>query len=152
MASVPQFEYVSGAPLEALKGDCQDVIDFARKNFGVELSFNDESIMWLSSFIEENRGQMDADTQHVASVKIGIFLGCAIIHHHGGQWVRTDENDLVVRFPIAAMAFPITKANKQFASGIADNIYGLYRNVGRLLKSEGFEQGRPPQEGRAETS
>lgn len=152
MENPPAFEHITGAPLEALKGDCRDVIEIALKNFGVHLSFNDESITWLSSFIEDHRDRMDSKTQHVASLKIAIFLGCAIIHHHGGQWVRTDGNNLAVRFPNGAMVFPFTKVSKQFQNGIADNIYGLYRNIGRLLKMDMLEQSDPPQGGQATTS
>jgi len=42
-----------------LKGDCQDVIDFAAKNFRVDLAFSDGSIEWLSSLIEDQRGNLD---------------------------------------------------------------------------------------------
>jgi len=147
MPSSPEFQYITGDALQALEGDCQDVIDFAHRNFGVDLLFNDESIIWLSSFIEEHRRNIDADTRHMYAVKIGIFLGFAIIHHHGGNWVSTDDNNIAVRFPSGAMAFPFTKADKQFESGIVDNIYGLYRNIGRLLNPDELQQGPLPREG-----
>jgi hypothetical protein len=144
MPTTPEFDYITGEALRALEDDCQDVIDFARRNFGVDLAFNDQSIIWLSSFIEEHRHEMDADTRHAYAVKIAIFLGFAIIHHHGGHWVSTGENNIAVRFPSGAMAFPLTKADKQFENGIADNIYGLYRNIGRFLDPNKLQQGLLP--------
>ena len=133
----PQYELITGELLETLKGDCLDVIDFAAKNFRVQLAFNDESILWLSSFIEDQRRRMDAESRGSWSVRIGIFLGFAIIGRYGGEWaVRTDSNSPAVRFSTGALAFPLTKAHKQFENGITDNIYGLYRNIGRLLRRE----------------
>jgi hypothetical protein len=138
MENPSQYEVIAGKGLQALKGDCQDIIDFARKNFEVELSFDDKSIQWLSSFIEDQRKEMDPETCHNYGLKIGIFLGFAIIHHHGGEWVTTEGNNIAVRFPSGAMAFPFNKACSQFENGIVDNIYGLYRNLGMLLDPNGL--------------
>ena len=80
-----QYELITGELLETLKGDCQDVVDFAAKNFRVQLAFNDESVVWLSSFIEDQRGNMSAETRQSWSVRIGIFLGFAIIERYGGE-------------------------------------------------------------------
>ena len=136
-----QYELITGELLETLKGDCQNVVDFAAKNFRVQLGFNDESVVWLSSFIEDQRGNMSAETRQSWSVRIGIFLGFAIIDRYGGDWVvRSDSNNPAVRFSTGALAFPLTKAHKQFENGSVDNIYGLYRNIGRLLRRE-FEPG-----------
>ncbi|HYV28874.1 MAG TPA: hypothetical protein VFA77_15160 [Candidatus Eisenbacteria bacterium] len=133
----PQYELITGELLETLKGDCLDVIDFAAKNFRVNLAFSDESIVWLSSFIEDQRGKMDAQTRRSWGVRIGIYLGFAIIGRYGGDWVvRTDSHNPAVRFSTGALAFPLTKAQKQFENGIVDNIYGLYRNIERLLRRE----------------
>src|SRR5262245_66416951 len=126
MADAPQYALVTGDALKALKEDCNDLVTFIQRSFGVDLTFNDESISWLSSFIEQHRGGLDEATRHVASVKIAIFLGSAIIDRHGGDWVKSDENNLAVRFPSGAMAFPYDKTCKQFENGIVDNIYGLY--------------------------
>ena len=140
----PQYELITGELLDALKGDCQDTVDFAAKNFRVNLAFSEESIVWLSSFIEDQRGKMDPDTRNSWSVRIGIYLGFAIIERYGGDWVvRSDSNNPAVQFSTGAMAFPVTKARKQFQNGIADNIYGLYRNIGRLLRRE-FVPGTAP--------
>ena len=133
----PQYELITGELLDTLKGDCLDVIDFAAKNFRVQLAFNDESVVWLSSFIEDQRARMNPETRGSWSVRIGIYLGFAIIGRYGGDWVvRTDGNNPAVRFSNGALAFPLTKAQKQFENGIADNIYGLYRNIERLLRHE----------------
>jgi hypothetical protein len=134
MTDIPQYALITGDTLRALQEDCNDLVLFIQKRFGVDLTFNDESITWLSSFIEEHRREMDDATRHVASVKISIFLGCAIIDRYGGEWVKSDENNLAVRFPSGAMAFPFNKTCKQFENGIVDNIYGLYRNIDRLLE------------------
>ena len=132
-----QYELITGDLLETLKGDCNDVVDFAAKNFRVQLAFNDKSVVWLSAFIEDQRAAMNEESRHSWSVRIGIFLGFAIIERYGGDWVvRSDSNNPAVRFPTGAMAFPLTKAHKQFQNGIADNIYGLYRNIGQLLRRE----------------
>ena len=148
MENTPKYEPITGELLEALKGDCQDVVDFASRNFRVNLSFDDESIVWLSSFIEDQRRQMDAETQHTYGVKIGIYLGFAIIDRYGGQWVRNEDTYPFVKFSTGALANPLAKADKQFENGQVDNIYGLYRNIGRLLRRE-FEQGDPPNAGSA---
>lgn len=136
MPNIPEFVYIEGDDLQALQGDCQDVIDFARGRFGVDLTYDDNSVIWLSSFIEEYRLRMDAETRHILSLKIAIFLGCAIIHHNGGAWVRTADDNIAVRFPSGAMAFPFTKTDKQFRNGIEDNIYGFYRSIKLLLASD----------------
>lgn len=143
MEDIPQYEPLTGEHLEALKGDCQDVVDFASRNFRVNLLFDDESIIWLSSFIEDQRHHMDAETRHTYGVKIGIYLGFAIMERYGGQWVRSEDNYPFVRFSTGDMASPLSKADKQFENGAVDNIYGLYRNIGRLLRHE-FERGAPP--------
>jgi len=149
MENTPSYEPITGELLAVLKGDCQDVVAFAANNFRVKLGFDDESIVWLSSFIEDQRGNMDPETRHSWSVRIGIYLGFAVIQRYGGDWVRTEDNNPAVRFSTGAMAFPVTKAGKQFENGIVDNIYGLYRNIGRLLRRE-FEQGAPPNAGSAD--
>lgn len=133
MADSPKFQVVEGAELEALEEDCQDVIRFAAEKFGVELSFDDQSIHWVSSFIEDHQEGMDSETQRTYAVKFGIFLGCAIIHHFGGTWVLTEDDNLAVRFASGAMAFPVTKTAKQMRNGLVDNIYGLYRHIETLL-------------------
>lgn len=140
MTDAPKYQVIDGAELEALQQDCQDVTSFIAGKYGVDLTFDDESILWLASFIEANRGEMDRETQRLYAVKIGIFLGCAIIHRHGGVWVRTDDDDLAVRFASGLLAFPITKAAKQLRHGSIDNVYGLYRNVGTLLGQRQSDQ------------
>ena len=141
MDAAPKYELITGELLEAIKGDCQDVVEFVAKQYQVSLGFDDQSIVWLSSFVEEQRGGMSPETRHSWSVRIGIYLGFAIIERYGGEWVFTTEgNEPAVRFSTGAMAFPVTKACKQFENGSVDNIYGLYRNIGRLLRRE-FEPG-----------
>jgi hypothetical protein len=152
MEKPPEYELITDEGLEALKGDCQDIVNFARKNFNVELSFDDKSVMWLSSFIEAHREKMDAEERHNSSVKIGIFLGFAIIDRHGGDWVITEGNDIAVKFPSGAMAFPFNKASKQFENGIVDNIYGLYRNMGVVLQPNGLASARIHQIGGASSN
>src|SRR2546421_12987304 len=110
-----QYEPISSELLEALKADCQDIVDFAAKNFGVDLAFNDESIQWLSSFIQDQRGKMDAETRRTYSLKIGIYLGFAIIERYGGDLVEDAGNQPGGRFFTGAMAFPSTQGGKQYA-------------------------------------
>ena len=137
MDATPKYELITGELLEAIKGDCQDVVEFVAKQYRVRLRFDDRSIVWLSSFIEEQRVSMNPETRHSWSVRIGIYLGFAIIERYEGEWVvTTDGNEPAVQFSTGAMAFPVTKARKQFENGSVDNIYGLYRNIGRLLRRE----------------
>ncbi len=143
MENTPRYEPITGELLEALKGDCQDVVTFAARNFGINLSFDDKSIVWLAYFIEDQRRQMDAETRHTYAVKIGIYLGFAIIDRYGGEWVTSEDQHPFVRFSTGALANPLAKADKQFENGEVDNIYGLYRNIGRLLRRE-FGDGAPP--------
>lgn len=135
--ATPNFTEISPELRADIREDALDLARYLNRNEGVDLIFDEKSIIWLSAYIERDRNLWNEAEQHNFGVKIGLFLGEAIIASHGGSWVLMGEdhgNNPAIRFESGALTFPMGKAFRQIENGISDNIYGLYRNIGLLLK------------------
>src|SRR5690242_16309933 len=102
---------------EALKRDCQDLQRLAREVYQKEIGYNDASIQWLAWLIEFSRNKPDEEVKKALMLKIGGFLGEALITRWGGEWVVVEGKTLGVRLPSGTVAFPFAKVFKQFRSG-----------------------------------
>ena len=107
----------------------------ARSRANLELTYDDNSIRQLAGFVESERLNIDQESRDQLVAAVGSFLGEAIIASYGGDWVQ-HEHGLGIEFEDGSIGFPFTKAEKHFANGLEDNIYGLYRNIPRLRSPE----------------
>jgi hypothetical protein len=126
-----QIESLGSEDLKAIDRNCDDFKRYALKCFEKEICYNDESIKWLDWLIESLRAEAlrkepDKNIKDLLMVKIGSFLGEAIIAKHGGEWVKVDGNTIGTRLHSGTVGFPFGKVVKHFRNGTADSILGLY--------------------------
>ncbi|MBI3735219.1 DUF3806 domain-containing protein [Candidatus Sumerlaeota bacterium] len=135
--ATPDFTEISAALRADIREDALDLVRYLKRNEGVDLDFDEKSVVWLSSYIERDKSLWNDTERDNFGLKIGLVLGEAIITRHEGSWVLMGEkhgNQPAIRFESGALTFPVGKAFRQIENGLSDNIYGLYRNIGMLLK------------------
>ena len=76
------------AKADELHKEAQLVIEVIREKEEVRLDFSADSVMWLDTYINRHRAELDEGDKTVLREKFGAFLGETIRHHYGGKWVK----------------------------------------------------------------
>jgi hypothetical protein len=118
---------------EQFKQYAQIHIDTTKQAFGVELDFDEKSIIELDNLIQ--KAWPDQPPVQIDNVILlfGSFLGEAIIKTIGGQWVETEQGWGIKIGDSTLMVF--TKIKKRLLNGMEDSISYYYQSVRGMLKN-----------------
>jgi hypothetical protein len=106
-------------------------IDTTQKTMGVDLSFNEESILKLDDLIQQAWPEQPPVELGNVVLLFGSFLGEAIIETLGGNWVET-ENGWGIKVGDATMMV-FTKVKKRLLNGEEDSISYYYQSFKGML-------------------
>ena len=100
-----------------------------REDFGVELSFDEEAVKWIDSFVNAlHEGHDFAVISGLAS-GIGCYLGQCILETYGGKWVEVDGN-CCVRVNELLDVYPVHIVTNHLKEGQDSSIYTKFALVG----------------------
>jgi hypothetical protein len=123
----------------------QNLMDTFKRDLGVTLTYDEQSLEYLDGYIARNREAIREKTggQPRGIVNaIGSFLGECIIASYGGRWKQSEKGAWGVYFENNSAAFPFAKVQKAFSEdGHADSIASFYR-ISKL-----FQEGKIGQRG-----
>jgi hypothetical protein len=132
---------------EALVGLRQNAESFIRQLSPVstiELGYNEESVKWVSGFIDRNRSKFEQKTIDDLIILIGSFLGECIIENTDGRWdFCEDLQSWGVVFKIGNTCFPFNKTAKHFQHGGGDSIFSFYDTTVNIFSKQKFPPPAP---------
>ncbi|HOX97082.1 MAG TPA: hypothetical protein PL066_01850 [bacterium] len=109
----------------------QIYIDTTKQSFGIELNYDEESILKLDNIIQESWPDKPPIQIDNVIVLFGSFLGEAIKQTLGGEWVETEQGLGIKIGDATIMVF--TKIKKRLLNGMEDSISYYYKNLKRML-------------------
>lgn len=122
--------------------------DFAHKELGVHIEFDEAGARWLDDYIEGLRTTVSPQTRDRLPDTLGAFLGECIRQTYGGDWMPDQgTGSWGVAITKDVMVFPIAKVAKHLSGTEGDSVYGLFRSIPALLSHASHTQG--PAERRA---
>lgn len=95
-----------------------------------EITYSEDSVRWVSGFIDRNR---DGDPAGLVDT-IGSYLGEAIISNYGGKWIIFDGQPAVEIKP-DFVVFPFSKVAKHFENGQEDSIGRFFSALPELIEA-----------------
>ncbi|MEW6408352.1 MAG: hypothetical protein AB1465_06730 [Patescibacteria group bacterium] len=108
-------------------------IDTTKQSLGVELGFDEQSILKLDNLIQEAwPDQPPAQLDNVVLL-FGSFLGEAIKQTLGGEWIQTEQGWGIKIDDATLMVF--TKVKKRLLNGMEDSISYYYQSTKGMLKN-----------------
>ncbi|PIR97987.1 MAG: hypothetical protein COT89_01920 [Candidatus Colwellbacteria bacterium CG10_big_fil_rev_8_21_14_0_10_42_22] len=109
-------------------------IDTTRDIFGVELDFDEKSILELDNLIQ--KGWPDEPPIQIDNVilLIGSFLGEAIIKTLNGEWEETQQGWGIRVKNATLMVF--SKVKKRLLNGMEDSISFYYTSTKKMLEDD----------------
>ena len=113
---------------EKIRANAEMVIKTFGENNGVELDYDEDSVVWLDGYIERNRSNWNEQTAENLANVLGSFLGECICRNFGGEW-KTTEHGLGVALSEQNVAFPLNKVRKQIQNGSEDSIASFYQTI-----------------------
>ncbi|MBU2101120.1 hypothetical protein KKH05_00110 [Patescibacteria group bacterium] len=119
---------------EQFKHYAQIHIDTTKDVFGVELDFEEKSVLELDDLIQ--KGWPDGVPAMLDNVVllIGSFLGEAIIKIIGGEWESTAEGWGIRINNATLMVF--SKVKKRLLNGMEDSISFYYKSSKKMLEDD----------------
>jgi hypothetical protein len=108
-------------------------INTTKKAFGVDLDFNEESILKLDEIIEQAWPDQPPVMIDNTIALFGSFLGEAIRRVLGGEWVENDGGWGVKIGDGTLMVF--VKVKKRLLNGLEDSISYYYQGVKAMVKN-----------------
>lgn len=109
-------------------------IDTTKQSLGVDLNFDEKSILALDNLIQNAWPDQPPIQIDNVILLFGSFLGEAIIKNLGGQWVKVEQGWGIKIEDTTLMVF--TKVKKRFLNGIEDSISYYYKGVKDMLKND----------------
>ncbi|HSK72888.1 MAG TPA: hypothetical protein VK892_14395 [Pyrinomonadaceae bacterium] len=119
--------------LEELKYKAEVVIKMFAETKNVNLDYDEKSIKYLDSYINEIREEFRQEIIDKLISIFGSFLGETIRLNHGGNW-EIINNEFAVRVNDKVAVFPFSKVRKQFKNGSEDSILSFYQLAPTLDK------------------
>ena len=119
--------------LDQFKHYAQIHIDTTLKSFGVQLDYDEKSIMELDNLIKQAWPDQPPVQIDNIIVLFGSFLGEAIIHVLGGKWENTAQGWGIRVGDVSVMVF--TKVKKRLLNGDEDSISYYYQSLKSMLKN-----------------
>ena len=108
-------------------------IDTARQAFDVDLKYDEGSILKLDDMIQTNWPEEPPVQIDDVILLFGSFLGEAIRHTLGGEWVETEQGWGIEIGDATLMVF--TKIKKRLLNGMEDSISYYYQSMKEMLKN-----------------
>jgi hypothetical protein len=109
-------------------------IDTTKQAFGIELNFDEKSILELDHLIQEAWPEEPPVQIDNVIVLFGSFLGEAIKQTLGGEWVQTEQGWGIKIGDANLMVF--TKVKKRLLNGMEDSISYYYQAMKGMLKND----------------
>ncbi len=108
-------------------------IDTAKQSFDVDLKYDEESVLKLDDIIQSAWPEKPPVQIDSVILVFGSFLGEAIKHTLGGEWVRTEQGWGVKIGEATLMVF--TKVKKRLLNGMEDSISYYYQSTKMMLNN-----------------
>jgi len=109
----------------------------ARNTMGISLGYDEQSICQIDAIFSQawpDGPGGDPERNATRNQMWGCFLGEAIRHVLGGNWVHTDAG-YGVRVG-DAVAHPIAKIEKRVARGIAESVTFFYKSFAEVVAGD----------------
>jgi hypothetical protein len=112
-----------------------DFVDFAKSNFGVELTFIEKDIILVEQLAEKAHeaymsGKLSEDSLESFATMFAGYTGLLVLIHKGGEWV---EETAVAGFAIkqnnGTCYFVLNKAYHRIKSGSEDSLLHFYQTI-----------------------
>lgn len=113
-----------------LQYDAKLVIDIMNEKEDVKLEFSADSISWLDEYINQHRNNLNDHEKQLFREKFGAFVGEAIRHTYGGQWVQA-EDEWLIGFNDDAKTSPFAMVAEQLEN--KGSLASLYQRIPELL-------------------
>ena len=101
-----------------LQEDARLVIDVMSEKEDVTLDFSVDSISWLDTYINQHRNDLSDNDKQILREKFGAFVGEAIRHTFGGQWVQADD-EWMIGFNDDAQTSPFEMVSQQLYNKVS---------------------------------
>ncbi len=112
----------------------ENVVSQMRKELGVELKYDKESIEWLDHYIDRIRPQLKKESYAGLAMSLGAYVGETIIAAYGGAWDYFPKLDQWgIRFGAQNGAFPFSKVYKQLEGGEMESILSFFTILPRII-------------------
>lgn len=108
-------------------------IDTTKQSFGVDLDFDEKSILELDNLIQKAWPDQPPIQIDNVILLFGSFLGEAIIKTLGGEWINTEQGWGIKIGDATLMVF--TKVKKRLLNGMEDSISYYYQSTKGMLKN-----------------
>lgn len=109
-------------------------IDTTRQIMGVELKFDEESIMKLDDIISSAWPETPPVQLDSVVLTFGSFLGEAMRQTLGGEWVQTETSYGLKIGDATANVF--SKVRKRFLNGMEDSLSYYFASIKKLLAED----------------
>jgi hypothetical protein len=117
---------------EYIRRNAELVIEQMQSLLGVVLSYDEESVAWLDSYIARIRADLSPEeTDKLVSV-LGSFFGECIRRRFGGEWKLT-EGRWSIEFGPGNAVFPFAKVGKHFQDD-GESILGMYKTIPHVFR------------------
>jgi hypothetical protein len=105
----------------------EKVVIHMRKELGVELNYDEQSIEWLDGYLNRIRESMPKETIPGLAAALGAYVGESIIRTYGGAWTYFQEQERWgIRLIDGNAAFPSAKVYKQLESNDFDSVHSFF--------------------------
>lgn len=99
-----------------------------------KLKYDEQSVKYIERFIERSKKEIPKEQCDGLINALAAFLGQCIIQNYGGQWDKTSDGNIGVKFDDKNWAFPFAKVSKQFENGLEDSIHAYYTIIPMVFK------------------
>jgi hypothetical protein len=123
-----------------IRENAATAIALMKREEGVDLCFDAESVALAESYIEKNRNRLDAETRAHFIVVFGAFLGETVIAVHGGEWVEHEDQGWGVKTRGGIIGFPFAKVAKLIDNGPEDSISSFLRLIPAIAEHSRIER------------
>ena len=114
--------------------NAQIFVDTAKQIDGVELKYNEESVLKMDQIISKNWPEQPPVQLDSVVIPMGSFLGEVIRVTIGGEWVNNQQGWGVKIDDSTMMVF--SKVKKRFLNGMGDSISYYYQSLKKILNEK----------------
>ncbi len=135
----PATSEPSEIALQKVHSNTKLVIDGMLEEHDVTLKLDDESVLWLDKYINDQRDDLTKDLRDQMVEGFGCFLGDCMIEVYDGRWVVHESQGMCVELKNESIALPFPAAARQLTPGNASSIYAMFTRaptMGKLGKQE----------------
>jgi hypothetical protein len=125
--------------MQQLKDLARQHIDIAKTTFGIEFGFDEQSIQKQDELIKQGwNGTVPANLETPVTL-FGAYLGEAIIHNLGGNWIQSNGSwvvELTAKDGASVKANVFAKVHKRFVNGEGDSLAYFYQGIKKAINNE----------------